>query len=137
MFLEGDFAEIRERSGKELAAGGTGANLLVSQRNWTLCGAGDTRQLFTALSASIFHSLSTRLAPPSTPHTTPLDFPSFPHFQSRFFTLWKSNCTPVWDTFPQLSGKGIPSSLSRTPFLFSRLPSWGALVSLGSCQPCQ
>lgn len=33
-------------------------------------------------------------------HTTPLAFPSFPHLQIRFWTLWKSNCTSVRDTFP-------------------------------------
>lgn len=35
-------------------------------------------------------------------HTTPLAFQSFPHFQIRFWTLWKSNRMSVRDTFPHL-----------------------------------
>lgn len=65
-------------------------------------------------------------------HTAPLAFPSLPHFQSRFWTLWKSNCTSVWDTFPHLlpfltpSGKGSPKlTLKSSVLMFSRFPACG------------
>lgn len=144
MLSEGGFAGIREQTGKELAAGGTGANLSVSQGNWTLRGAGGTRQLFTAPSASIFHSLSTCLAPPST-HTQPFlfshPFPTFKADFGHFGKLIVRLCRTPFHTsspFLHLSEKGNPKfPLKNALLVFSQLPTCGALVSSGSCHQCQ
>lgn len=97
---------------REPAAGGPGANLSVTQSprgNRTLCQAGGMRQLFTAPSSSIFHSLSICPAPPSTHTASPLAFRSLPHFQSRFLSPWKSGFKSVWVTFPYLLPLLTPS----------------------------
>lgn len=92
---------------------------MVSQGNWTLCSTGGTRQLFTAPSASIFHSLSTRLAPPST-HTQPLllshPFPTFKADFGHFGKVIVRLCGTLFHTsspFLHHQGKGVPNSLSR------------------------
>lgn len=66
-------------------------------------------------------------------HTSPLAFPSLPRFQSRFWTLWKCNCTFVRDTFPHLLPLLIPfrERDSQTPSQELRAhvlpipPMWG------------
>lgn len=119
---------------REPAAGGTRANLLVTQSPWgnrTLCRAEGMRQLFTAPSSPIFHSLSIWPAPPSTHTASPLAFRSLPHFQSRFLSPWKRGFKSVRVTLPYLlpllsQGKGLPDS---HPSCSPNYPDLGCLFS--------